>query len=198
MILQLTALEQQTQRLTEANLKLAVELVQVDGFVVLESVLAPELISTLLAEFLHVFEEYRTRTDPNRGARRYQMHLPFRSPFDVESVITNSYAMQIVDALLGEDAVCQYFASDTPLPGSDFQAVHSDMPALFPGMPISLPAFSLVLNFPLIDFTAWKTDRLKSWPGGTHLAPVSVDMKSLAPLMKSGTGPDARGFGAGA
>lgn len=184
MILPLTAQERQTQRLAEANLKLAVELVQVDGFVVLERVLPPELVSTLLAEFLRLFEEYRTRTDPNRGARRYQMHLPFRPPFSVDSVIANPYALQIIDALLGVDAVCQYFASDTPLPGSDYQAVHSDMPALFPGAPFSLPAFSLVVNFPLIDFTP-ENGPLEIWPGGTHLAPVSVDMKSLAPLMKS-------------
>jgi hypothetical protein len=170
MILQLTGQERQSQGLTEATLRLAVELVKVDGFVVLERVLPPQLVSTLLSEFLRLFEEYRTRTDPNRGARRYQMHLPFQSPFNVESVIANSYALQIVDALLGEDAVCQYFASDTPLPGSDYQAVHSDLPALFPGAAFSLPVYSLVVNFPLIDFTS-ENGPLEIWPGGTHLAP---------------------------
>ena len=61
------------------------------------------------------------------------MHLPFIAPFNEAAVITSPFALPIIDTLLGKDAVCHYFASDTPLPGSDYQAVHSDITLLFPG-----------------------------------------------------------------
>jgi len=184
LILQLTPQEREAQRLSDENLKLAVELVKADGFAVIERVLPAPQVSELHADFMRLFEEYRQRTDPNRGSRRYQMHLPFRAPFNADSIITNSYVLPIIDALLGSDAVCQYFASDTPLPGSDYQGVHSDMPALFPESGLSLPAFALVVNFPLIDFTS-ENGPLEIWPGGTHLAPAGVDLKTLASRMKS-------------
>ena len=112
------------------------------------------------------------------------MHLPFRAPFNDAAIVTNSLVLPVIDALLGEEVVCHYFASDTALPGSDHQSVHSDIHLLFPETALALPAYSLVLNIPLVDFRV-DNGPVEIWPGGTHLMPGGVDMQSLAPQMHS-------------
>jgi hypothetical protein len=50
--------------------------------VLFERVLPPDLVAEMRSEFERVFNGYVARTDPNRGANRYQMHLPFMAPFN--------------------------------------------------------------------------------------------------------------------
>ena len=164
--------------------RLAVQSVKVNGFVVFERALPVALVETLRAEFLRVLERHAARTDPNRGANRYQMHLPFRAPFNDPAVIENPLALAVLDELLGRDYVCHYFASDTALPGSEHQPVHSDIHLLFPETPLSLPAYSVVVNIPLVDFTP-ENGPVEIWPGGTHLMPGGTDIAGLAPAMHS-------------
>jgi len=182
--MELTSQELQSQTLSPQTLALAIDLVRVNGYVVFERVLPASLVADLHAAFMRVFDAYVARTDSNRGANRFQMHLPFMAPFNDPAVITSPFALPILDALLGKDTVCHYFASDTPLPGSDYQAVHSDITLLFPETSLSLPAYSIVVNIPLVDFTE-ANGPLEIWPGGTHLMPGRVDMAALAPRMRS-------------
>ena len=182
--IELTPEERETGTLSPDKRELAVQSVKVDGYALFERVLPPELTQRLLAEFLQAFDAYVARTDPNRGANRYQMHLPFRPPFADPAVIENPLAISVLDGLLGKDYICHYFASDTPLPGSDYQRVHSDIPLLFPEMPLSLPAYSVVVNIPLVDHTP-ENGPLEIWPGGTHLMPGGTDLQALAPGMRS-------------
>lgn len=182
--MQLSVTERETYIPSEETIHLAVQQVRMNGYVVFDRVLPPDLIETLHREFLSVFETYVARTDPNRGENRYQMHLPFTAPFQDAAVVANPFALPVIDALLGSDAVCHYFASDTPLPGSDYQRVHSDIALLYPETSLSLPAYSVVVNIPLVDFTE-ENGPLEVWPGGTHLMPGGVDLATLAPLMRS-------------
>lgn len=182
--LQLTPQERESHRLSPETLRLAAQSVAVDGYVVFESVLPAAQVAQLHAAFVHVFDAYLARTDPNRGANRFQMHLPFMAPFCDPAVIENPLAMAVLDQLLGKDYVCHYFASDTPLPGSDYQAVHSDIGLLFPEKPFSLPAYSVVANIPLVDFRE-DNGPLEIWPGGTHMMPGGTDLQTLAPMMHS-------------
>lgn len=170
--------------LTPEALRLAVQSVETDGYVLFERVLPAELVTRLREEFERVLEKHVAHTDPNRGANRYQMHLPFRAPFHDPLVIENPLALAVLEALLGSDMVCHYFASDTALPGSEYQAVHSDIGLLFPEKPLSLPAYSVVVNIPLVDFTP-ENGPVEIWPGGTHLMPGGTDLKALAPAMHS-------------
>src|SRR5207245_2716201 len=93
-------------------------------------------------------------------------------------------ALAVIDELLGKDCVCHYFASDTPLPDSDTQRFHSDIHLLFPETPLSLPAYSIVMNIPLVDFRE-ENGPLEIWPGGTHLMPGGIDLQEMAPRMHS-------------
>jgi hypothetical protein len=181
--MELTFEERERQALDPERLRLAVQLVRMNGFVLFERVLPDTLVKELRMVFLSAFEKYVARTDPNRGASRYQMHLPFIEPFIHPTITANPFVLQVVDAVLGEDCVCHYFASDTPLPGSDYQRVHSDIGALFgEGQP--MPPYSLVMNLPLVDCTV-ENGAVEIWPGGSHLMPTGVDMATLAPLMHS-------------
>lgn len=168
--------------LSADELRLAVEKVRTDGFVVFPAVLPGELVERLHREFMAAFADYIAGTEQNRGANRYQMHLPFRPPFCDDAVIANPLALAVIDAILGSDCICHYFASDTPLPGSDYQRVHSDIHPLFPESDVTLPAYGLVLNIPLVDFTP-DNGPVEIWPGGTHLMPRGVDLAALAPTM---------------
>ena len=180
----LTEEERRTGIPSTEKQELTIDLVRMNGYVIFERALSPDLLASLRSAFLDVFHAHVATVDPNRGANRYQMHLPFRAPFHDPAVITNTFALPIVDALLGKDAVCHYFASDTPLPGSDYQAVHSDIALLYPEAPFSLPAYSLVVNIPLVDFTE-ENGPLEVWPGGTHLMPGGTDVQKLAPYLHS-------------
>lgn len=166
------------------TLNSAVQQVKMNGYVVFEGVLPLDLVTELHATFMEAFEAHIARTDTNRGVNRYQMHMPFMSPLIDPRVITNPLALGVIDALLGNDCVCHYFASDTPLPGSDYQAVHPDIQLLFPETDLSLPAYSVVLNIPLVDFRD-DNGPVEIWPGGTHLMPGRLNMQELAPLMHS-------------
>lgn len=180
--MKLTNEERDGSELSPETRRLAAQAIAMDGYVVFERALPPDLVAEMHAEFRRVFDAFVERTDPNRGANRYQMHLPFTAPFNDPAVITNPFALALLDDLLGSDYVCHYFASDTPLPGSDYQRVHSDISLLFPETSLSLPAYSIVVNIPLVDFTA-DNGPVEIWPGGTHLMPGGIDMQALAPKM---------------
>ena len=146
--MQLTQAELDANALDPETLRLAVQQVRVNGYVVFEGVLPGDVVDELHENFMRLFHDYTNATDDNRGANRYQMHLPFAAPFNAPHVITSPFALPVIKALLGDDCVCQYFASDTPMPGSEYQRVHSDIHRLFPGMPVAPPTFAVVLNVP--------------------------------------------------
>lgn len=176
--------EVQSGKLQPETLRQAIQLVTVNGYVLFENILPRDLLDNLQAEFIRVFEEHRSGQGANRGANRFQMHLPFREPFNDSAVIENPLALAIIDQLVGPDCVCHYFASDTALPGSEHQAVHSDIALLFPEAPLSLPAYSVVLNIPLVDHRE-DNGPIEIWPGGTHFMPSGVDMQELSKSMHS-------------
>jgi len=166
------------------DIDFVVQKLRMDGYFVLESLLSLEKISALRERFLELLEE-RIRNDPaNRGANRYQMFLPFEAPFSDPELYQNPIVLTILEALMGKDLICTYLASDTPLPCSDYQRVHSDTRLLFPETPLALPAYGVVLNVPLVDFTE-ENGPLELWPGGTHLMPGPLDIQRLAAEMKS-------------
>ena len=182
--MKLTTEELSCGALSPETLRLAVQRVRMDGYVIFEGVLAAERLTLLYHEFVDVFNDHVRQTPQNRGANRYQMHLPFRQPFCDDAIVANPLAMAVIEAVLGENCVCHYFASDTPLPGSDYQAVHSDIHSLFPDSDLVVPAYGLVLNIPLVDFRE-DNGPVEIWPGGTHLMPGGIDIHALAPTMHS-------------
>ncbi len=182
--MELSEEELNTGTLSEVSLQLASSLIKTNGYVIFPKVLSSEIVEVLHREFMRMLELHIAATDPNRGTNRYQMHLPFEEPFISPEIITNPMILPLVEKLLGANVACNYFASDTPLPGADYQAVHSDTADLFPEAAIGLPPACLVLNIPLVDFTL-ENGPLEIWPGGSHLLSGSLDIQGLAPRLHS-------------
>jgi ectoine hydroxylase-related dioxygenase (phytanoyl-CoA dioxygenase family) len=170
--------------LSDDQLQFMTDQIRVNGYTILENVLPLELIDRLRERFDVLLEERRRADPPNRGANRYQMFLPFELPFADPLVYEHPAVMQILERLMGPDFICTYLASDTPLPGSDYQQVHSDTRLLFPETTLSLPCYGLVANIPLVDFNE-ENGAMEIWPGGTHLMPGRTDLKLHAPQMQS-------------
>jgi ectoine hydroxylase-related dioxygenase (phytanoyl-CoA dioxygenase family) len=158
--------------------------IKVNGYTVIEDVIPLALIAAMQERFEALIEAKRQAEPSNRGVNRFQMYLPFEPPFDNPLVYENEAVLAVVEQVLGPDPACLYFASDTPLPGADYQRVHSDTRLLFPEHHFSLPCYGLVLNIPLVDVTE-ENGPMECWPGGTHLWDGTGDMAELAKVMPS-------------
>ncbi|MBW3621957.1 MAG: phytanoyl-CoA dioxygenase family protein [Armatimonadetes bacterium] len=158
--------------------------VRVNGYTVLPNALPVEFIARMRDRFDQLLEAYRAAQPTNRGANRYQMYLPFEPPFSDPILYEHPAALAIIERVLGPDLLWSYLASDTPLPGSDYQNVHSDTRLLFPETNFSAPPYGLVINVPLVTVTE-ENGPLEIWPGGTHYMPGRVDLQKLAATMTS-------------
>jgi ectoine hydroxylase-related dioxygenase (phytanoyl-CoA dioxygenase family) len=170
--------------LDEETARFLVDRIRMDGYAVLEDAVPLALIERMRDRFDQLLEARIQADGPNRGASRYQMFLPWEEPFTDSLVIENPRAMPLLEQLLGQDLTMTYLASDTPLPGSDYQRVHTDTRLLFPETPLSLPPYCVVANLPLVDVTE-ENGPLELWPGGTHYMPGRLDLAALAPTMRS-------------
>jgi hypothetical protein len=166
--MQLTESEIATWKLSAEHLDQAKRELQVTGYTIFERVLAPERVATLHTAFMEIFNRYVASIGDNRGKNRQGgVPLPVEGPFADPDIIGNPLVIALLKDILGENIVCSYFASDTPMPGSEYQPVHRDGQDLFPGVPVTLPPFMYELNIPLVDFRE-DNGPVEVWPH-THL-----------------------------
>jgi ectoine hydroxylase-related dioxygenase (phytanoyl-CoA dioxygenase family) len=166
--MKVTNAEWENGRLDADALLLAQLNLKIKGYVIIEDVFGEAQLAQIKERFDELLVEYVARTDPNRGASRYGMPLPFEAPFASTTVVANPILLQVIRSILGEEIICSYFASDTALSGSQYQQAHSDVGPLFPQDDISLPPFCYVVNIPLVDFRP-NNGPTEIWPYGTHL-----------------------------
>jgi ectoine hydroxylase-related dioxygenase (phytanoyl-CoA dioxygenase family) len=160
--------ERDAWQLSDESLREAVRSLQVSGYVVLEHALSAPKVSELHSRFLEIFEQYVASIGDNRGKHRQGgVPLPIEAPFSDREIIANPIVLQVIRAVLGDDVVCSYFSSDTPMPGSEYQPIHRDGKDLFPGVPVTTPPFMYELNIPLVDFRS-DNGPVEVWPR-THL-----------------------------
>jgi ectoine hydroxylase-related dioxygenase (phytanoyl-CoA dioxygenase family) len=175
--MQLSAEELKSGRLNSDTVESAVEQVRLNGYVLFEGVLESELVDKMHNAFMKALDDATKRspesTEVNTTAfrkNRVRMDLPFEEPFIDPRVITSKFVLPIVEKLVGEDCACIYLSADAPLPGSDYQMVHSDQMPFFPESTITLPPAGIVLNIPLVDVTD-ENGPMEAFPGGNHLIP---------------------------
>ncbi|NRF90367.1 phytanoyl-CoA dioxygenase family protein [Paenibacillus frigoriresistens] len=175
--MKLSAEELANKRLNPETVESAVEQVRLNGYVLFEGVLESELVDQMHSSFMNALND-ATNRDPNSTEvnttefrkNRVRMDLPFEEPFIDPSIITSPFVLPIIEKLVGEDCACIYLSADAPLPGSDYQVVHSDQMPFFPESTISLPPAGIVLNIPLVDVTE-ENGPMEAFPGGNHLMP---------------------------
>jgi ectoine hydroxylase-related dioxygenase (phytanoyl-CoA dioxygenase family) len=169
----------------------AVRQLKVAGYTVLERVLRGPRLDAIRAAFDDHFSSSVASGDPRvvhpTGAHRYNVWVPLVAPFIDEDIVANPLVLSVLSELLDGDMVCTYYASDTALPGSEYQTVHPDVGPLFPGLAIALPPVNYVLDIPLVDF-GLDNGPLEMWPQGTHLVP---DI-GVIPTEGARGGPEAR------
>ena len=124
---------------------------EVHGVVTLPTQLDADLVERLRSAFMPLLENYVASQPPNRGAVRHQMYLPFRAPFDDPGLWADPTVIAVVEALLGPDAECTYYGSDTPYPGAEHQPTHQDGAPLFPDWAPRPPPYCIAMNVPLVD-----------------------------------------------
>lgn len=146
-----------------------VQQVKEDGYTILEGFLNVDSVDSM-AEKFPPYLETRMRSAPDRGPSRYYLTLPFVKPFADQVYFADAYLLEIIEGIVGKDAVMCQLAADTPLKGSDYQTTHRDTEALFFDSPTyqETPAFQLALNFPLCDVPddSWGPLQIAK---GTHL-----------------------------
>src|SRR5664279_2964790 len=144
-------------KLSAPTLKNAVREFQDTGFVVLQQVVSRRQIEAIRVAFEAHFKQHLQKPDVKQriesGSPYVGMPVPFEPPFTDPLICANPLAVQVMQVVMG-DFVCCFYHSNTTLPGSnEFQGIHIDMESLlFPGFPVALPPWLIVVNFPLIDF----------------------------------------------
>ena len=127
-----------------------------DGQVILRRHFDPEVLRAWNREFRPLLEANmaQEKDNPNRGAQRFYVTLPFKGIFADPAIYEDPDVLAIVERVAGPDPVMCQLASDTPLKGSDYQDWHADTPPLFPETGSNdTPSFQLAVNFPLVDVT---------------------------------------------
>ncbi len=127
-----------------------------DGFVILREHFDRERLRAWREAFQPLLDAHLAReaANPNRGAHRHYVTLPFAAPFDDPHFFEDADVLAIVERVAGADPVMCQLATDTPMRGSDYQDIHRDTPPLFPEQEAETPSYQLAVNFPLIDVTA--------------------------------------------
>lgn len=169
--------------MSESEITAWAEQVRVSGYCVLPDLLPSDLVSAMRERFDALLAEKAAAEPTNRGAQRYQMYLPFEPPFADPRLYENHRVLAVCERVMGPDLALNYFASDTPLPGSDYQRIHSDTRLLFPETSLALPAYGMVLNVPLVDCSE-ENGSLEFWPA-THLTPGPADLEAIAANLES-------------
>jgi ectoine hydroxylase-related dioxygenase (phytanoyl-CoA dioxygenase family) len=168
--------ERLSGQLAPETLKMAVNQVRLNGFTVLEGAVSVDLVDQMNQDLLQVIDDalktHAEKTELNTSPfrkNRIRMDLPFREPYINSQIITNPFAMAVIEQILGDDCRMFYLSVDAPMPGSDYQTVHGDYAPFFPESDVIMPTAGLVVNYPLVNVTE-QNGPLEVWPN-THLTP---------------------------
>ena len=151
-----------------------------DGFVVLRQHFARAALTDWRAAFTPLLERHvATQADTaNRGSQRFYVTLPFVAPFDDPAVYADPDILQLCSRIVGPDLTMVQLATDTPLLGSEVQAVHRDALPLFPELQSETPPYQLAINFPLVDVT--RENGPTEIAAGTQNVPKQTGLERLA------------------
>jgi ectoine hydroxylase-related dioxygenase (phytanoyl-CoA dioxygenase family) len=167
-------------KLTPAEARARADEVRETSLTVLRGLIPVATIDAWNAAFQPLLQAAIAREgdNPNRGANRHYVTLPFQDLWADPGVIDNDAVMAVVEELVGADGVMCQLASDTPLKGSDYQDLHRDTQLLFPESGAESPPYQLAVNFPLVDVT--DDNGPLEYAPGTHMLSKADGMRRIA------------------
>jgi ectoine hydroxylase-related dioxygenase (phytanoyl-CoA dioxygenase family) len=176
-------------KLTADQARAHADEVRATSLTILKGLIPVETIDTWNRAFAPLLSASIAREgdNPNRGAHRYYVTLPFQDLWADPAIIDNDAIMAVVEELVGADGVMCQLASDTPMLGSEHQELHRDTQLLFPESGVETPPYQLAVNFPLVDVT----DELgpMEYAPGTHMMSKADGMRAVEtgeiPLVKA-------------
>ena len=164
-----TSAEFAAQKLSEDHLAQALNALEVDGFVVLEDVVDLDHIAVIRDRMLEDVQLLVNRPDApfNWVKGNVQQDPPPFPPFLFTDVLSNEFAIQVTHAILGNGMYNAFYSGNTAMPSESRQPVHADSGQLWPNLKHATPAYSLVVNLPMVDMGP-ENGSTEIWPG-THL-----------------------------
>jgi ectoine hydroxylase-related dioxygenase (phytanoyl-CoA dioxygenase family) len=129
------------------------------------------------------------------GNPRAQGHLqqgpPPCQPYVAESLFGNPFVSQVLAAVLGNDAYCEFFNGNTNCPGSEYQPVHLDQ--AHPDLTAidAMPTSAVVVNVVPQDVNEWN-GAVELWPG-SHRLVVPTPVPEAVVAQRRATVPPVRG-----
>lgn len=176
-------------KLTPAQARAHADEVRATSVTILRGLIPVETIDRWNAAFQPLLRAAVAREgdNPNRGAHRHYVTLPFQDHWADAGIVDNDAVMAVVEDLVGGDGVMCQLASDTPSLGSDYQDLHRDTQLLFPESGAETPPYQLAVNFPLVDVT--DANGPMEYAPGTHMLSKADGMARVAsgeiPLVKA-------------
>ena len=124
---------------------------RINGFVVFEEFIPLETVDRIHQAWVPIRNSgvEQQGQSGNRGGYRYNVRVPFESPFVDEEIFEHPVLVDFLERVLGSDYVWSHFDSNIPLPGADYQHWHRDCQLLFPNL--MTPAFQVGVKLPLVD-----------------------------------------------
>ena len=141
--------------MTAHDVEQAAREVREEGCTILRGLLPKEVVYACHDAFMPILDEYVSQhaDNPNRGAARHFIALPFRPPFSDPVIYENDTVLKVVEKLIGDHPAIGSYATDTPLNGSVCQDIHADLGNLFPDSELILPIHVVTVSFPFVDVT---------------------------------------------
>jgi ectoine hydroxylase-related dioxygenase (phytanoyl-CoA dioxygenase family) len=131
----------------------AVSILQLDGIVVIKSVVETDALDTINAMLTEKAEaranDPNTHWNNNPDARNFSQPPPYRADLMFDTIWANPFTAAIVTGILGPDAHIHYVNSNTALKSTGRQSVHADLASQHLRFP-----FGIVANYYLIDVDA--------------------------------------------
>ena len=160
--------EKNAGALTAQHLEAATQALREDGCVVLTGVVDPAHLALLCEKMREDAAAILALPDvPTQfTSGNIQQDPPPFAPYLFQDIVNNPLVVQVTQSILGPGLKNGFYSGNTNLPGSQAQPVHPDDGQLWPGLAHSHPAYSLVVNVPVVDMDA-RNGSTELWPG-TH------------------------------
>lgn len=175
----------------DASVRECGKALQVDGALVLDHIIDPELITRARVEFLAEYAAYLNSPPPTDafivGDQRIQVPVRMRASFADASLFGNPFILAAVRAALEDDVIIGNYGVVASLPGAPEQHLHRDGGALFPGMPLEplLPGWAITVAIPLLAMNAEHGSTEVHL--GTHRKPEVDASRICSPVVPEGS-----------